>query len=201
MMTLGAIRAYMDAHPFALVILVLTAAFWLVGESRQGSGQRAEATEVDAGSKRLLVVTLRGGLLIAFVAPTVLPAATILDERGYVFWVGIALMWAGIGIRLWAFRTLGHYFTFTVMTSPNQKIVTTGPYRLLRHPSYAGGTLAFAGFGLAVGNWVSLGAVVALPLVGIVNRIKVEEAALLAAAGEPYRSFATGRKRMVPFIW
>jgi protein-S-isoprenylcysteine O-methyltransferase Ste14 len=48
---------------------------------------------------------------------------------------------------------LGHYFTFTVMTSANQPVITTGPYRVLRHPSYAGILLVLAGIGLSYGNW------------------------------------------------
>ena len=45
---------------------------------------------------------------------------------------------AGLVLRGWSFKTLGDYFTFTVIVSTDQPVVTAGPYRLLRHPSYSG---------------------------------------------------------------
>lgn len=185
----------------AFAFLFATAAFWLVGESRQSSKQRGEATEADAGSGKLLGRLWRAGLVIGILAATALPSATIAYKREGVFLAGMGLIWAGIGLRFWAFRTLGEYFTFTVMTSPDQKVVTHGPYGFVRHPSYTGATVALAGFGLAMGNFVSLAALVLLPLIGVVNRIRVEEAALLAALGPQYESFAARRKRLVPFVW
>jgi protein-S-isoprenylcysteine O-methyltransferase Ste14 len=61
--------------------------------------------------------------------------------------------------------------------------------------------LTFAGIGLALGNWISILCVIAVPLIGIVVRIRVEERALLDGLGEPYRRFAQGRKRLVPGVW
>jgi isoprenylcysteine carboxyl methyltransferase (ICMT) family protein YpbQ len=41
-----------------------------------------------------------------------------------------------VALRGWSFAALGQYFTFTVMVSSDQPVVTAGPYRVLRHPSY-----------------------------------------------------------------
>jgi protein-S-isoprenylcysteine O-methyltransferase Ste14 len=111
------------------------------------------------------------------------------------------MIWAGMVLRYSAFRTLGRYFTFTVMTSGDQEIVTRGPYRLLRHPGYAGGLLTLAGIGLALGNWLSFAANTLIPLIGIVNRITVEERALKDSVGDSYERFARARKRLIPFVW
>ena len=110
-------------------------------------------------------------------------------------------MWAGMALRFRAFHMLGRYFTFTVMTSSDQQIVTAGPYRLLRHPSYAGVILILAGVGLAVGNWLSPAATVLLSFMGFIYRFKVEEAALLDAVGDAYGSYAGDRKWLIPFVW
>ena len=93
-------------------------------------------------------------------------------------------------MRLWSFRTLGRYFTFTVKVSPDQPVVTAGPYRALRHPGYAGGLLAMIGFGVLYGNWLSFAVIAVLWSVIIVWRIRVEERALLATLGDRYRSYA-----------
>jgi protein-S-isoprenylcysteine O-methyltransferase Ste14 len=52
-----------------------------------------------------------------------------------------------------------------------------------------------------VGNWLSAAGSVALVLVAVVYRIRIEEHALTAALGDRYGSFASGRARLVPFLW
>ncbi len=198
---LSRITPYLNDDIVAVIVLCLTAALWFMVESRQSGTKRLEASDADSGSGRLLGRLWRVALVIAVLAIVFLPNASIRSNPAVVFWIAIALVWCGIGLRFWAFATLGRYFTFNVMTSPGQEIIASGPYRLLRHPSYAGSTLALAAFGLAMGNWVSFGALLVLPLIGTVNRIRVEEAALTAAVGKPYQSFSAGRKRLVPFVW
>ncbi|WP_238384870.1 methyltransferase family protein [Segeticoccus rhizosphaerae] len=66
--------------------------------------------------------------------------------------------WLGLLLRWWSFATLGRYFTTVVKTSADQVVVSRGPYRALRHPSYTGLLAAFLGCGLMLGNWVGCGA-------------------------------------------
>ncbi len=75
-------------------------------------------------------------------------------------------------------------------------MVTAGPYRLLRHPGYAGGLLATTGIGLMWGNWVSLATLTVLTLAFIVWRIHTEESALLATLDDRYRAYASNHKRL-----
>ena len=107
-------------------------------------------------------------------------------------------MLAGIALRGWSFKALGEYFTRTAMVSPDQPVVTAGPYRLLRHPSYAGVLLACTGIGLASANWVGLAGLALLPLALILWRIHIEENALLTTLGDRYRAYAGHHKRLVP---
>ena len=118
-----------------------------------------------------------------------------------VAWVALVLLWCGVALRLWSFRTLGRYFTFTVQTSADQPVITDGPYRVVRHPSYAGILLAVMGIGLFIGNWLSFAILTAFVTCGVVFRIRVEERALLQELGEPYRAYAAAHKRLVPFVW
>lgn len=71
----------------------------------------------------------------------------------------------------------------------------------MRHPSYTGLLLTLTGLGLALGNWLSIALLVLLPLAGVLARIRVEERALLAELGEPYRRYAEERTRLVPYVW
>jgi len=54
---------------------------------------------------------------------------------------------------------------------------------------------------LSYGNWLSLGALIFLPLSGFIYRIHVEEADLFSTLGDAYATFAGGRKRIIPFVW
>jgi isoprenylcysteine carboxyl methyltransferase (ICMT) family protein YpbQ len=110
--------------------------------------------------------------VMLYLAPHIVPAAAIRPGAD-AFAAGVALLAAGIGLRAWAFKTLGRYFTFTVMVSSDQPVITSGPYRLLRHPSYTGILLASAGVGPASANWVGLAAMTLLPLAVILWRIPV----------------------------
>jgi protein-S-isoprenylcysteine O-methyltransferase Ste14 len=87
------------------------------------------------------------------------------------------------------------------MVSADQPVITAGPYRVLRHPSYTGFLLACAGVGLASANWAGLAAMAMLPLAVILWRVHAEEDALLTTLGDRYRAYAAQHKRLVPLIW
>jgi protein-S-isoprenylcysteine O-methyltransferase Ste14 len=114
---------------------------------------------------------------------------------------GLIVMVLGVALRLWSFRTLGRFFTFTVQTSRDQPVIASGPYRVIRHPGYAGLLLIIAGIGLTVDNWGSFVALTAAFSVGLGYRIVIEERALSRDLGGRYQEYARSRKRLVPFIW
>ena len=115
--------------------------------------------------------------------------------------LGVTAIVSGALARQWAISTLGRSFTLDVRVSDDQLVITGGPYRWVRHPSYTADILAFTGIGLALGNWLSLLAAAILPLLGLLVRIHVEEAALMTNLGEPYHAFADGKKRLIPRVW
>lgn len=116
---------------------------------------------------------------------------------------GIVIFSAGEAMRVWSKLTLGRYFTYTVQTSSDQPVITGGPYRILRHPSYTGILLIVIGVGAVWGNWLGLGlaVLVAMTLIGLSYRIHVEENALLEELGDSYRTYADHHKRLIPFVW
>ncbi len=186
--------------PVVHVLYVITIIVWLFVEVRQGQAQRFDASSADQGSRSVLrvcqVVAIVGAIIFRFV----LPAADI-GSGDTAAWLGLILMWCGIGLRFWSFRTLGQYFTFTVQTSEDQPVVSGGPYRVIRHPGYAGALLSIVGLGLIFGNWASLAILTAAYATGLIYRIKVEEAALAGDLGGRYQAYAKNRKRLIPFVW
>ena len=141
---------------------------------------------------------LNGAIALALVSVSV---ASSLQMPGPYRAAGLMVMWLGLAIRVWAIAALGHAFRTTVEVEAAQTVVTQGPYRWIRHPSYTGLLLIVIGFGLAIGNWLALVVCVVLPLLGLLRRIQVEEAELLRVLGDRYRAYMTPTKRLIPGVW
>jgi protein-S-isoprenylcysteine O-methyltransferase Ste14 len=109
--------------------------------------------------------------------------------------------WSGIALRTWATLALGRSFRRTVTVAENQAVVTAGPYQYVRHPSYSGILLAFAGLGAMFANWGSLACLTVLPAFGYVARIRVEEQELEGSLGKAYGDYARDRRRLIPGVW
>jgi protein-S-isoprenylcysteine O-methyltransferase Ste14 len=116
-------------------------------------------------------------------------------------YAGCLMMAVGMTIRQLAVATLRRQFTLRVAIVENHELVETGVYRLIRHPAYLGHLASLLGIGMVLGNWVSLTALVVLPLAGVWYRIQVEESVLLRHFGPAYRAYARRTKRLLPGIW
>ncbi len=190
-------------HVAGLVLLTATMAWGMMelAQHTQTVAARRGATKVRFGGWLVGVLSALVGVNLAlYGAPQVVPAAAI-RPGAVACGIGLTLMVAGLVLRGWSIKVLGDYFTFTVMVSSDQPVIKAGPYRVLRHPGYAGILLACAGVGLASANWVSFAVAVALPLALLLIRIRIEEHALLVTLGDRYRCYAAGHKRLVPLVW
>jgi protein-S-isoprenylcysteine O-methyltransferase len=88
-----------------------------------------------------------------------------------------------------------------VAVAADHKVIDSGPYRFVRHPSYTGVLLAFFGVGLSLANYVSL-FLLTVPITAVfLYRIRVEEAALTSGLGEPYRRYMDKTRRLIPFLY
>lgn len=114
---------------------------------------------------------------------------------------GILLLTVGTAFRLWAIRTLRNNFAATVQIKPGQQLITSGPYRWLRHPSYTGAWLAMIGAALLMHSY--LGLVIMGPgmLLVYMRRIAVEERTLELAFGAAYTTMKRNTQRLVPGVW
>jgi protein-S-isoprenylcysteine O-methyltransferase Ste14 len=193
-------QPYFQTRPVALLLWLMLNLVSFAFEFNQWAQRRAEADTSDRGSFRLLMICTAFGLAWLIWATKLVPGAEIRPAPA-AFAVGLALYLAGFAMRRWSELTLGRYFTFTVMTSADQPVITTGPYRFVRHPGYTGVLLVVIGAGLVTGNWVGLAGWTVLVTAPLLYRIRVEENALLAAVGERYRAYAAQHKRLVPRVW
>ena len=121
--------------------------------------------------------------------------------RRDIFALGVTFFVSGLMLRWWAILELGRFFTVDVQIARDHHIVDTGPFRLVRHPSYSGVLLAFVGVGLSLANWAAV-LVLLLPIfAAFLRRMNVEEEALRGALGESYVRYMQRTKRLVPGVY
>ncbi|TDQ04364.1 methyltransferase family protein [Labedaea rhizosphaerae] len=184
----------------ASVVVAISVGAFATGELVQAFHVRRGAKVADVRAEVVFRAAFFGAVLLWPLGRAVVPAAG-LGAGAWLFVLGMVIGWLGLLLRWWSFVSLGKYFTVTVRTSEDQAVVTRGPYRVLRHPSYTGLLLVFVGGGLVVGNWVSAAGAVVVLLIALVHRLRLEEQALYAALGERYRQFAANRARLIPHVW
>jgi protein-S-isoprenylcysteine O-methyltransferase Ste14 len=188
------------------ILFGVSGAVWLVLETSlfvrdmvRGMGGTAR----DRGTRSLTLVLVLAAIAAADALASVAGPHSPLRIPGHP-WIGLAgliVVWAGLATRIWAVAELGHSFRTTVEVEAGQAVVSSGPYRLIRHPSYTGMLLISAGFGLGFHSWPGLALCVMLPLVSALRRIRVEEAELTSVLGEPYRAYSEHTKRLIPGMW
>ena len=172
----------------------LAAELWIGWRYRVPAGSAAR----DRGSRTLLIASVWLGVAVG-VGLSFTQASVIGPLRVLLLALGTAAMLAGVALRWSAIRTLGRSFTTAVAVRADQAVVESGPYRWVRHPSYTGGLITVSGCLIACANAVSLIAIV-IPLLGYLYRMRVEEQALMAGLGAPYRDYMQRTKRLIPFI-
>jgi protein-S-isoprenylcysteine O-methyltransferase Ste14 len=191
-----------DATVVSVVVFWVLLYAWIGVEVWIGSRRSrlpAGATDHDAGSKWFLIGCVWASIAIGFWIAFLLPVTAIRSYRTEVFVLGLVLMVAGMALRWYPIHLLGASFTCEVSTRPGQLVVESGPYRWVRHPSYAGGLLTVVGVLVCCVNWASLAALI-VTVAGYAYRIKVEEEALANDLGVPYRDYMRRTKRLIPFL-
>ncbi len=115
--------------------------------------------------------------------------------------IGAFLLVAGTTFRLYAINILGKYFSSTVQIKNDHKIITAGPYKFLRHPSYTGAYIAM------LGSAVFLNSIIGTLIFGIgmlfVYRLRIiaEEQTLIQNFKDDYLNYSKRTYKMFPLVW
>jgi protein-S-isoprenylcysteine O-methyltransferase Ste14 len=187
-------------------LFVITCLVWLIpeiaGMPRQmaKASRKAELTQ-DGGSLAILLGLQWAGLALNFLLAWLLPAAAIRWQHTGLFFLGLLVILLGVGLRWYAIGVLGRYFTRDVVVSNDQPVIQIGPYRRIRHPAYTGTFLTMLGVGLAVTNWASLIALLVCVFLGHIQRVHIEEKALIQTIGQPYIEYMRHTKRFIPWVF
>ena len=110
-----------------------------------------------------------------------------------------ALVAVGFAIVFLVFRENSHA-SATIEVSAGQRVISTGPYRHVRHPMYAGALLLLAGTPLALGSLAALLLVIPFAVVLIARLLDEERMLSVELAG--YREYCRQvRFRLIPYVW
>lgn len=112
--------------------------------------------------------------------------------------VGLALFVAGLGIAVWARLHLGRNWGMPMSEAEDPELVTTGPYRSIRHPIYSGVILAMIGTGLAIGLYWLIGA--AATAAYFIYSATVEERTMARLFPTAYPPYKRSTKMLIPFV-
>ncbi len=183
----------------------LLIAIFLIIEGRLRKGRQAKSLrpgQYDRGSTRRIGLAFFVTFLILLITP-ILNYFQIgtLSPSGVIGGIGLALMLGGMALRVWASKTLGAFYTRTLLIQTEQTVVDGGPYQLIRHPGYLGDFTMFVGGGLAMANWIAFIAIFTAMFSAYAFRIKVEEQMLETTLGDPYRAYMKRTHRLIPWIY
>jgi protein-S-isoprenylcysteine O-methyltransferase Ste14 len=163
--------------------------------SRGDEGKRVRRQSVVIVAIDLLLYAM------LFVLPSADRGQTGAPGAGSVVrWVGVILSAGGFALIHWSGFTLGRQYSEHVTIQPGHRLITTGPYRLVRHPRYLGGILLTSAVALVFRSWVGLLAVPLLLAIYLL-RIRDEEALMHREFGPAWESYCRRSWRLLPGIF
>jgi protein-S-isoprenylcysteine O-methyltransferase Ste14 len=191
-------RPHLILHYKVLLVMAGAMGIWLTQPVIE-SGETEKNKEKDKLSVILILVMS----LVSAITPVVHFGYFMQnqDNATLSFYIGVLVMASGVLLRAWAVRKLSRFFTATVQIVEGHELVTGGPYRLVRHPSYSGAALALCGSALTLGSLP--GVITAIVCMGAAYsiRISAEEKVLTDYFGDRYIQYRKRSKKLIPFIW
>jgi protein-S-isoprenylcysteine O-methyltransferase Ste14 len=141
-------------------------------------------------------------LLLAIVAMPFCDRRDLLTmpESSSIRWVGLALVGAGFLLIIWTTVELGRQYSVYITLQQDHKLITSDPYRYIRHPRYLGEILVALGLALLFRSWIAL---LALPfLLGLlIFRLSDEQKLLREEFGPQWEEYVQRSWRLMPFIY
>lgn len=149
---------------------------------------------------RMAVAVPMFGGVVAYLANPDWMAWASVGIPSWVRWLGVALGVLTVPTVYWVLIALGSNVSETVFTKQQQRLVTAGPYRWVRHPLYGAGIALFLSIGLMAANaFILVCAVVALIGVRLVV-VPLEEAQLVLKFGNDYRLYQYRTGSLLPLL-
>jgi protein-S-isoprenylcysteine O-methyltransferase Ste14 len=176
------------------VIGIIWVAFWIYwiaasAGAKTGQTRWTQFAGIRVGIILIVLLLLRVGVLKGHASNTADP---------WLEGIGLALFLPGLALAVWARVYIGRNWGMPMSRKDDPELVTTGPYRAIRHPIYSGIILAMVGTTLAV-SWYWLIAVALLGGYFIYSAV-TEERYMTGIFPEAYPAYKRSSKMLIPFI-
>jgi protein-S-isoprenylcysteine O-methyltransferase Ste14 len=193
----GGFRPFFSHPALRALVLVL---FALSGAAFFAGGNLSPGVREARGNRWVIAVFIIIGFLNAY-----LPAYTDRKELwtidgDTIRWFGVVLFAAGGALRIWPVFVLGNRFSGLVAIQPGHTLVTSGVYRVIRHPSYLGLLINSLGWSLAFRSGVGI-LLTSLLIPLLITRIDAEENLLRTEFGDAYDVYCSNTWRLIPGIY
>lgn len=177
--------------------LIIVSCFWLVETWKFRNRKEATDGSVERKSFYFVALTMIVMFSLSIIYSIFVEARPSMAQRI----LALSFYIAGVSLRYWGIFHLRHQFTRHVVVRPQDELVSSGPYRFLRHPLYTGLLFITLGFSLYFLHWAVALIGTGLTALALLYRIRIEEGMLTRHFGQSYVSWSKSRKRLFPFIY
>ena len=191
-----------DDELFRLMLIILAASFMPFGlyhRIRSHTGEKIDRWQEGVcilfGLRLTALLMFAAG--IAWMIDPPLMAWSSLPLPLWLRGVGFCVAACAGVLWVWTFHTLGKNLTDTVVTRKDHSLVTSGPYRWVRHPFYTATFIGLVGGSLAMANWLFL-ILGGMGIGFLVVRTRIEEKKLVERFGDDYLEFMQRTGRFFP---
>ncbi|WP_160319151.1 methyltransferase family protein [Youngiibacter fragilis] len=190
---------YFLRDPAGIAYLVLWNLWWIVTFIGRRQGKE---TKYDKGQRAIvLVVSIISIPWLIIVPPWEYSSFDgPIARGGLVSFGGLVLFATGITVQAISMLQLKGSYTVRLGVKPEQRLVTGGLYRIVRHPGYLSYIISLSGIGIAMGSILTF-VLVVIVLIFLIKRIDEEEKMLISEFGEEYLEYMRRTKRLIPLIY
>lgn len=191
-------KPFLILHYKILIIIAGSICMWLTQPAFT-----VKETSDKKSSDQFSVLLILSMSLVSVVAPVVDWAYFSGSQDGFSGFtlLGILMILLGLTFRALAVKHLGKYFTPTVQIKEDHDLITTGPYSIVRHPSYTGAFLAIIAGGVVLESLLGFIISCTAMIIAYYVRIGIEEKELTDRFGNDYRAYKKRTKMIIPYVW
>ncbi len=171
--------------------------YWRVAGRNVKAATRRESVLSRAGH---IVPLIIAALLLALPSlPEGFLCSRVFPETGFMYWIGLVVIVAGLVFSVWARIHLGRNWSGIVTLKQEHELIRSGPYRLVRNPIYTGLLMGFIGTAIARNEWRGWLAVL-IVLAALWRKLRLEERWLTEQFGETYIQYRDKVASLIPFL-
>jgi protein-S-isoprenylcysteine O-methyltransferase Ste14 len=180
------------------ILLISAAVLWL---SQPGFSKQDMNSDKQSDKLSILLILIASSISVF---SSVIEWAYFTPDKSQinsVTVIGFIFLLIGICFRVWSINVLGKNFTATVKITREHELIKTGPYKLIRHPSYLGAFVAIIGCPVFLNNTYTIFISCIAMTIAYYFRINVEEKTLSNHFGKYYEDYKKDTYRLLPLIW